>query len=206
MSTEATKTTLSSAMLSASIAVSDMARARPVYEDQLGLSVAEDRPDGSRIYASGGGAWLHVDPFPDNAGKATATLGTWYVAELEQLVDRLSANGVRLERYDDPALQTDDAGSPRPKAAARWPGSRIPMATPSRSSSRPLPRERRLPMTRAPQSRSGDASARTVRAPRLPCGHAWTLGRSRPGEPVQHLALGSPTSQSPARGRTQDAS
>lgn len=90
MSTEATKTTLSSAMLGASIAVSDMARARPVYEDQLGLSVAEDRPDGSRIYASGGGAWLHVDPFPDNAGKATATLGTWYVAELEQLVDRLS--------------------------------------------------------------------------------------------------------------------
>jgi catechol 2,3-dioxygenase-like lactoylglutathione lyase family enzyme len=110
MSTEATMTTLSSAMLGASIAVSDMARARPVYEDQLGLSVAEDRPDGSRIYASGGGAWLHVDPFPDNAGKATATLGTWYVAELEQLVDRLSANGVRLERYDDPALQTDGRG------------------------------------------------------------------------------------------------
>ncbi|MGH2805147.1 MAG: VOC family protein, partial [Thermoleophilaceae bacterium] len=35
---------------------------------------------------------------------------TWYVADLEQVVDELSANGVIFERYDDPALMTDEKG------------------------------------------------------------------------------------------------
>ncbi len=101
---------LSKYKLTASIAISDMARAREFYEGKLGLSMVEEQPDGSRIYASGGGAALHVYPSPAHAGKATATVATWYVDELEQVVDELSANGVTFEQYDEPPLKTDEKG------------------------------------------------------------------------------------------------
>jgi catechol 2,3-dioxygenase-like lactoylglutathione lyase family enzyme len=101
---------LSSHKVRTSIAVSDMATAREFYEGRLGLSVVETQADQSRIYACGGDTALHVYVSPAHAGGATATLATWYVADLEQVVDDLSANGVKLERYDDPVLETDEKG------------------------------------------------------------------------------------------------
>ena len=100
---------LSNYNVTASIAVSDMARAVEFYEGRLGLSADGVRLDGSRMYACGGGSALHVYPSP-SAGQTTATLATWHVADLAQVIDELSANGVTFERYDDPALQSDDGG------------------------------------------------------------------------------------------------
>jgi catechol 2,3-dioxygenase-like lactoylglutathione lyase family enzyme len=96
--------------VTASIAVSDMARARQFYEGKLGLSSEDDQPDGSRIYACGGGTSLHIYPAPASAGNATVTLATWHVADLEQVVDELRADGVMFEQYDEPSLTTDAKG------------------------------------------------------------------------------------------------
>ena len=93
-----------------SIAVSDMAEATEFYEGKLGLSARRDQSDESRIYACGGETSLHVYASPPHAGTATATLATWYVADLERVVDELSSRGVTFERYDDPALKTDETG------------------------------------------------------------------------------------------------
>ena len=93
-----------------SIAVSDLARATDFYEGKLGLSPTEEHPGDSRVYACGGDTSLHVYASPAHAGKATATLATWYVTNLEQLVDELSSNGVTFERYDDPSLKADEKG------------------------------------------------------------------------------------------------
>jgi catechol 2,3-dioxygenase-like lactoylglutathione lyase family enzyme len=93
-----------------SIAVSDMGEATEFYEGKLGLSVGRDQSDESRIYACGGDTSLHVYASPAHAGTATATLATWYVADLERVVDELSSSGVTFERYDDPALKTDERG------------------------------------------------------------------------------------------------
>jgi catechol 2,3-dioxygenase-like lactoylglutathione lyase family enzyme len=93
-----------------SIAVSDIARAAEFYEGKLGLSEAEIQPDESRIYACGGDTSLHVYASPRHAGKATATLATWYVDDLEEVVDELRSHGVTLEHYDDPALKADEKG------------------------------------------------------------------------------------------------
>ncbi len=101
---------LSSYKVSASIAVSDMARAEAFYEGKLGLLGVDDQGDGSHRYACGDGTSLHVYVSPANAGKATATVATWYVPHLEHVVDELSANGVTFERYDEPQLQTDTRG------------------------------------------------------------------------------------------------
>lgn len=101
---------LSNYKLSASIAVSDMAQATEFYERKLGLPVVEEQSDGSRIYTSGGGASLHVYPSSAHAGNATATVATWYVSDLEQVVDELASGGVTFEHYDEPEMKTDEKG------------------------------------------------------------------------------------------------
>jgi catechol 2,3-dioxygenase-like lactoylglutathione lyase family enzyme len=93
-----------------SVAVSDMSRAAEFYEGKLGLEAGDRQSDESRIYACAGGTSLHVYESPAHAGKAPATLATWYVDDLEQVVDELSSNGVAFERYADPGLTTDEKG------------------------------------------------------------------------------------------------
>ena len=95
---------LSGYKMRTSIAVSDITRAAEFHEGTLGLSPAEIQANGSRIYACGGDASLHVYPSPVHAGKATATLATWYVGDVEEVVDELRSRGVTFERYDDPSL------------------------------------------------------------------------------------------------------
>ena len=102
--------TLSSYTVRTSIAVSDIASAVAFYERKLGLSAGADQSDESRIYECGGDTALHVYEAPDHAGSGSGTLATWYVGDLEAVVDELSANGVTFERYDHPALQTDEKG------------------------------------------------------------------------------------------------
>ena len=91
---------LSKYRMDASIAVTDMVRAREFYERKLGLSAVRTQADGSAVYASSGSASLHVYPSPAHAGKSTATLATWYVDDVELVVDELSSRGVTFEHYE----------------------------------------------------------------------------------------------------------
>jgi catechol 2,3-dioxygenase-like lactoylglutathione lyase family enzyme len=103
---------LGSYKLNVSIAVFDMARARAFYEEQLSLTTVRSGADGSRIYASGGDVSLHVYPSPAHAGRSTATLATWYVDDVERVVDELASKGVTFEHYE--GVTTDAKGiSPR---------------------------------------------------------------------------------------------
>jgi catechol 2,3-dioxygenase-like lactoylglutathione lyase family enzyme len=103
---------LSAYQLNPSIAVSDMEQAQEFYEGKLGLSVVQVGADGSRVYAAGGDTSLHVYPSATHAGSSTATLATWYVDDVEQMVDELSSRGVTFEHYE--GLTTDARGiSPR---------------------------------------------------------------------------------------------
>jgi catechol 2,3-dioxygenase-like lactoylglutathione lyase family enzyme len=95
---------LSNYHLHASIAVSDIQKAVTFYEGKLGLPVlnagpSAHIPDGSRIYGSGGGPALDVYQ-SDTAGKSSATMATWYVDDIDAMVDELSAAGVEFARYD----------------------------------------------------------------------------------------------------------
>jgi catechol 2,3-dioxygenase-like lactoylglutathione lyase family enzyme len=101
---------LGSYMVRPSIAVSDIGRAAEFYEGKLGLRPGAEQSDKSRIYPCGGDTSLHVYEPPTDAGPATATLATWYVDDLEAVVDELRSKGVTFERYDDPALKADAKG------------------------------------------------------------------------------------------------
>ena len=96
---------LSDYQLRASVAVSDIYRAIDFYEGKLGLRALQSGPsatirDGSRVYGSGGGPALNVYQSV-TAGKSPATLATWYVDDIDQVVDELTAAGVDLARYDE---------------------------------------------------------------------------------------------------------
>ena len=91
---------LRSYRLNAQIAVTDMTRAEQFYEGKLGLSAVRTDADGSKVYSSGGDEALVVYPSPDHAGRSTATLASWYVDDVEQVVDELTAKGVSFEQYE----------------------------------------------------------------------------------------------------------
>jgi len=109
---EGERMSLSKYKLNVSIAVSDMPRAKEFYEGKLGLVAEQAGADGSQIYACGGTASLHVYPSPDRAGESTATLATWYVDDVERVIEQLSSNGVTFEHYE--GVTTNEKGiSPR---------------------------------------------------------------------------------------------
>jgi catechol 2,3-dioxygenase-like lactoylglutathione lyase family enzyme len=95
----------------AGLAVSDMDRATEFYEGKLGLSPATDHePADNRAYRCGEGTVMHVYSSPEHAGKSTATLASWYVDDVESIVDELTSKGVVFERYDERPIITDGKG------------------------------------------------------------------------------------------------
>lgn len=100
---------LSNSRVGATIAVSDMERAREFYEEKLGLSGGKDQGDGGHTYPCGSGSELHVYPSPGNAGKSGATLAAWTVDDVEATVDELAAKGVTFEQYGEP-FNTNEKG------------------------------------------------------------------------------------------------
>jgi catechol 2,3-dioxygenase-like lactoylglutathione lyase family enzyme len=116
---------LSNYTLHSSIAVTDMARAEEFYEGKLGLSAVETGADGSKVYGTGGDASLHVYPSPDNAGGSTATLATWYVDDVEQMVDELTAKGVTFEHYEGVLESGFDYGTDEKGISPRAGGGRV---------------------------------------------------------------------------------
>ena len=93
----------------AGLAVSDMDRGREFYEGKLGLSVAIDSGD-NLAYRCAVGSVLHVYLSPDRAGGSTATLASWYVDDVERVVDELTKRGVAFEHYDEGPIITDEKG------------------------------------------------------------------------------------------------
>jgi catechol 2,3-dioxygenase-like lactoylglutathione lyase family enzyme len=91
----------------ATIAVSDLDRARKFYEETLGLQAKMEDPGGI-MYGSGDSMVL---VYPSQfAGTSQATVATWMVADLDATVDQLTSKGVTFEQYDMEGLKTDERG------------------------------------------------------------------------------------------------
>jgi catechol 2,3-dioxygenase-like lactoylglutathione lyase family enzyme len=116
---------LSSYKLNAQIAVTDMTRAEEFYERKLGLSATQTGADGSKVYPSGGQEALVVYPSPDHAGRSTATLATWYVDDVEQVVDELTSNGVTFEHFEGVLESGFDYGTDEKGISPRAGGGKI---------------------------------------------------------------------------------
>ncbi len=89
----------------ATIAVSDINRAREFYGETLGLKqVHEDM--GGVMYQSGTGKLFIYES--DTAGSGKATCANWLVADVEACVEALKQKGVTFEHYDIPGATEAD--------------------------------------------------------------------------------------------------
>jgi hypothetical protein len=116
----------------AGLAVSGMTRAREFYEGKLGLSVGINSDDNVE-YRCAEGSVMHVFLSPEHAGKSTATLASWYVDDVEKVVDELTSKGIAFERYEEGPIATDEKGIATFEGGAHVAYFRDPEATPSRS-------------------------------------------------------------------------
>jgi catechol 2,3-dioxygenase-like lactoylglutathione lyase family enzyme len=66
-----------------------------------------------------------VYPSPEHAGKATATLATGYVDDVERMVDALTAHGVMFEQYEGVLESGFDYGTDEKGISPRAGGGRI---------------------------------------------------------------------------------
>jgi catechol 2,3-dioxygenase-like lactoylglutathione lyase family enzyme len=83
----------------ATLAVSDLQRARNFYENTLGLEPLQEDP-GSILYKSGNSV---VVVYPsEQAGTNQATAAAWAVGDdFDAIVEELRAKGTTFEHYDD---------------------------------------------------------------------------------------------------------
>ena len=84
----------------ATLAVSDLQRARDFYENTLGLAPVQEQPGGI-LYKSGNSVVL-VYP-SEYAGTNKATAAAWAVGDdFDAIVEELRSKGVSFEHYDLP--------------------------------------------------------------------------------------------------------
>src|SRR5262245_2366942 len=88
-------------------AVDDLQKAKQFYGQTLGLEVAE-MPGGLELHVAEG-TRIFIYPKPKHT-PATFTILNFPVDDLEQTVDELTRRGVRFEKYNEPAIQTDAKG------------------------------------------------------------------------------------------------
>ncbi len=104
----------------ATIATSDLARAKAWYEEKLGLTPAwED--EGSVAYLAGGSPLMLYQS--DFAGTAKSTVATWVVTDIDSIMADLRSRGVEFEDYamGDRGPNTEDGIARDPAGgAAAW--------------------------------------------------------------------------------------
>ena len=94
----------------ATIAVSDLDRARKFYGDMLGFAASREAPDDPNfgiVYDAGKGTKFLVYP-SQFGGTNQATSMTFEVDDFDATVKDLRDRGIRFEEYDLPYLKTVD--------------------------------------------------------------------------------------------------
>jgi catechol 2,3-dioxygenase-like lactoylglutathione lyase family enzyme len=102
----------------ATLAVSDMDRARKFYEGTLGFSVMQETPMGL-MFRSGSGTGFFVYP-SEFAGTNKATAMSINVDDVEGTVADLRAKGVSFMEFDYPGFEMKDGVAQTPEGPGAW--------------------------------------------------------------------------------------
>jgi catechol 2,3-dioxygenase-like lactoylglutathione lyase family enzyme len=90
-----------------SFAVNDLQKAKEFYGQTLGLRVSE-QPEGLALnLPNGNNVFIYPKP---NHTPASFTILNFIVEDLDEAVDELNKLGVRMEKYNQPEIQTDERG------------------------------------------------------------------------------------------------
>jgi len=112
-----TSTMFKDAKAFSSFAINNLQKAKEFYGQTLGLKISE-RPEGFELNLAGGKT-VFLYPKPNHT-PASFTVLNFPVNDIDEAVEQLTALGVRLEKYNQPDLKTDEKGimrGPGPKIA-----------------------------------------------------------------------------------------
>jgi len=90
-----------------SFSVNDVQKAKEFYGQTLGLKISETA-EGLELNPAGGNT-VFIYPKPNHT-PASFTVLNFRVDDIEKAVEELTTLGVRLEKYDQPDLKTDEQG------------------------------------------------------------------------------------------------
>ena len=90
-----------------SFSVNDLPKANEFYGQTLGLKISETAEGLELSLAGGHTVFLYPKP---NHTPASFTVLNFSVKDIEEAVDELTMLGVRLEKYNQPDLKTDEKG------------------------------------------------------------------------------------------------
>jgi len=90
-----------------SFSVNDVQKAKEFYGQTLGLKTSETA-EGLELNPAGGNT-VFIYPKPNHT-PASFTVLNFRVDDIEKAVEELTTLGVRLEKYDQPDLKTDEKG------------------------------------------------------------------------------------------------
>ncbi|HEY2900020.1 MAG TPA: VOC family protein [Polyangia bacterium] len=93
-----------------SFSVNDLQKAKDFYGRILGLDIVEDSMGLSLQFGGGESVFIYSK---GNHTPATFTVLNFPVGSVDEIVQELTAKGVRFERYDLPDLKTDNQGIAR---------------------------------------------------------------------------------------------
>jgi catechol 2,3-dioxygenase-like lactoylglutathione lyase family enzyme len=109
---------LSSGQTAATMAVSDIDRARKFYAETLGFSVMRESPGGI-LFQSGKDTVFFVYP-SGFAGTNKATAMSINVGDFDATIADLRDRGVSFMDYDNPEFKTEDGVAKTPEGPAAW--------------------------------------------------------------------------------------
>jgi hypothetical protein len=140
---------------------------------------------------------LVVYPSPDHAGRSTATLVTWYVEDVELVVDEMASNGVTFEQYEGVLESGFDFGTDEKGISPRAGGGKATHSRHSLPSSQSARRHGPTKLLQLTQHRCIDVQDATdiwSRGSRMHDGMAGTrpsraLGGESPGIITAHACL-----------------
>ena len=89
-----------------SFSVNDLQKAKQFYSQTLGLDVKET-PEGLELHTEDNVVFLYPKP---NHTPASFTVLNFPVSDIDEAVEELIARGVRLEKYDQHDIKTDQKG------------------------------------------------------------------------------------------------
>ncbi len=109
---------LSDGQAAATLAVSDLDRARKYYSDTLGFTVQMES-EGGLLLSAGQGTAIFVYP-SQFAGTNKATAVSFNVEDFDGTIADLRERGVTFIDYDFPGLKTENGVAQTPEGPGAW--------------------------------------------------------------------------------------
>ena len=90
----------------ATVPVRSLEKAKEFYEGKLGLERVAENPRGLTYQTGGGNLFIYESPA--TAGSSQASVATWELETIEDLVNKMKAKGIGFLTYDIPGATWQD--------------------------------------------------------------------------------------------------